>query len=46
MWHGPIRITAQTVKVVAYLGIGVTIAVLFLWLHLLRTVPARIAASV
>jgi drug/metabolite transporter (DMT)-like permease len=46
MWHAPIHISAQTVGVVAYLGIGVTIAGLFLWLHLLRTVPARIAASV
>lgn len=46
MWHAPIHITAQAVWVAAYLGVVVTVAGLFLWLHLLRTVPARVAASV
>lgn len=46
MWHAPVRITAQAVGVAAYLGVVVTVAGLFLWLHLLRTVPARVAASV
>ena len=46
MWHVPIRITAQAVGVAAYLGIVVTVAGLFLWLRWLRTVPARVAASV
>lgn len=46
MRHAPIHVTAQTLAAVAYLGIGVTVAGLFLWLHLLRTVPARIAAGV
>jgi drug/metabolite transporter (DMT)-like permease len=46
MWHAPIHITAQAVGVAAYLGVVVTVAGLFLWLHLLRTVPARVAASV
>jgi drug/metabolite transporter (DMT)-like permease len=46
MWHAPLHITAQTLAAVAYLGIAVTVAGLFLWLHLLRAVPARIAASV
>lgn len=46
MWQAPIHITAQALGVVAYLGIAVTVAGLFLWLHLLRTVPARVAASV
>jgi len=40
------QITAQAIEVAAYLGIAVTVAGLFLWLHLLRTVPARVAASV
>jgi drug/metabolite transporter (DMT)-like permease len=46
MSHMPIQITAEAIGVAAYLGIAVTIAGLFLWLHLLRTVPARVAASV
>jgi drug/metabolite transporter (DMT)-like permease len=46
MRHAPIHITAQVVGVAAYLGVVVTVAGLFLWLHLLRTVPARVAASV
>lgn len=46
MWHAPIHITAQALAVAAYLGIAVTVAGLFLWLHLLGTVPARVAASV
>jgi drug/metabolite transporter (DMT)-like permease len=46
MWHAPIHITAQALGVAAYLGIAVTVAGLFLWLHLLGTVPARVAASV
>lgn len=46
MWQAPIHITAQALGVVVYLGIAVTVAGLFLWLHLLRTVPARVAASV
>lgn len=46
MAHGSLSITAQAIGVVAYLGVIVTTAGLFLWLYLLRTVPARIAASV
>ncbi len=46
MWHAPIHFTAQAVGVAAYLGVVVTVAGLFLWLHLLRTVPARVATSV
>lgn len=41
-----IHITAQSVGAAAYLGVVVTVAGLFLWLHLLRVVPARVAASV
>jgi drug/metabolite transporter (DMT)-like permease len=45
-WHAPISVTPQAVGVAVYLGVVVTVAGLFLWLHLLRTVPARVAASV
>jgi O-acetylserine/cysteine efflux transporter len=41
-----IHITAQSVAVAAYLGAAVSVAGLFLWLRLLRTVPAPAAASV
>jgi drug/metabolite transporter (DMT)-like permease len=42
----PIHITAQVLAVAAYLGAMVSVAGLFLWLHLLRAVPAAVAASV
>jgi drug/metabolite transporter (DMT)-like permease len=42
----PIHITAEVLGVAAYLGVMVSVAGLFLWLHLLRTVPAPVAASV
>jgi drug/metabolite transporter (DMT)-like permease len=41
-----IHITAEVLAVAAYLGVIVSVAGLFLWLHLLRTVPAPVAASV
>lgn len=44
--HVSFEITAQAIWVAAYLGIAVTAAGLFLWLRLLRIVPARVAASV
>lgn len=44
--HTSFQFTAQTIWVATYLGIAVTVAGLFLWLHLLRVVPARVAASV
>jgi drug/metabolite transporter (DMT)-like permease len=46
MAHVPFRVTAQALMIGAYLGIAVTAAGLYLWLYLLRTVPARVAASV
>ncbi len=46
MAHTPFHITAQAIWTVVYLGVMVTVAGLLLWLHLLRTVPARIAAGV
>ncbi|MCU0819069.1 MAG: DMT family transporter [Beijerinckiaceae bacterium] len=39
------RFTLEGVAVAAYLGIAVSAAGLFLWLYILRTVPAGIAAS-
>jgi drug/metabolite transporter (DMT)-like permease len=42
----PIRITVEGQPVAAHLGFVVTVAGLFMWLHMLRTVPARIAAGV
>jgi drug/metabolite transporter (DMT)-like permease len=44
--NGPASFTAQAVWSAVYLGVAVSVAGLFLWLNLLRTVPARIAASV
>lgn len=46
MAHVPFRVTAEAVGSAIYLGLVVTVAGLLLWLHLLRTVPAGIAASV
>jgi drug/metabolite transporter (DMT)-like permease len=46
MAYVPIQITAQALWVAAYLGIAVTVGGLFLWLYVLRIVPARVAASV
>src|SRR5262245_20544628 len=49
MWeayHAPFELTAQGLATAAYLGLIVTVADLFLWLNILRNVPARIAASV
>lgn len=42
----PIQFTMQALWMTVYLGVMVTVLGLLLWLHLLRTVPARIAASV
>jgi drug/metabolite transporter (DMT)-like permease len=42
----PFAITWEAIAAAAYLGVVVTVAGLFLWLDILRTVPARIAASV
>jgi len=44
--QAPVQISMQSVWATIYLGVMVTVAGLFLWLFLLRTVPARIAASV
>jgi drug/metabolite transporter (DMT)-like permease len=46
MWRVPFDITAEAIGAAVYLGVVVTVAGLFLWLHLLRTVPVRTAASV
>ncbi|KQK30955.1 hypothetical protein ARD30_11800 [Bosea thiooxidans] len=44
--HVPFTLSATGLASALYLGVMVTVAGLFLWLHLLRTVPARIAASI
>lgn len=46
MGHTPFHITVQAIWTAVYLGVMVTVAGLLLWLYLLRTVPARIAAGV
>ncbi|TCN28627.1 DMT family transporter [Sinorhizobium americanum] len=46
MANAPYQITAQALWTAVYLGVMVTVAGLLLWLHILRAVPARIAASV
>ncbi|MDX3805074.1 DMT family transporter [Bosea thiooxidans] len=46
MWHVPFQMTATGLGTAVYLGVVVTVLGLFLWLHLLRTVPARIAAGI
>ncbi len=46
IWHVPFLVTAEALGAAAYLGVVVTVAGLFLWLHILRTVPAGEAASV
>lgn len=42
----PVTLDLTAVAAAVYLGLAVTAAGLFLWLWLLRTVPARVAASV
>lgn len=44
--QAPVAFTGEAVASAAYLGIVVTAAGMFLWLHILRTVPAGIAAAV
>lgn len=46
MWRVPFHMTWEAVWVATYLGLAVTILGLFLWLHLLRTIPTPVAASV
>lgn len=45
-YHTPFELTGQALGSAAYLGLVVTAAGLFLWLRILREVPASIAASV
>lgn len=44
--HESFAPSTQSLAVAAYLGLVVTVAGLFLWLGILRTVPARVAAAV
>lgn len=46
MGRVPFDMTAEAVGAAIYLGVVVTAAGLFLWVHLLRIAPARTAASV
>lgn len=46
MWHVPFTVTATGLGAAAYLGVVVTVMGLFMWLAILRTVPARIAAAI
>jgi O-acetylserine/cysteine efflux transporter len=46
LWSVSVSFTAQAVWAAVYLGVAVSVVGLFLWLNLLRTVQARIAASV
>jgi drug/metabolite transporter (DMT)-like permease len=46
MAHVPVSLTGEALVAAAYLGVVVTALGLFLWLHILRHVPAGIAASV
>lgn len=46
LWNGSVSFTAQAVWAAVYLGVAVAVVGLFLWLNILCTVPARIAASV
>lgn len=46
MWNTPVHLTTQAFCAAVYLGVVVTVIGLFLWLNILRRVPARIAASV
>jgi len=42
----PVNLSLNGLAIAAYLGVFVTAAGLYLWLHLLRTVPAIVATSV
>lgn len=46
MAQAPVAFAGEAVASAAYLGIVVTAAGMFVWLHILRTVPAGIAAAV
>ena len=46
MWRVPFDVSAEALGAAVYLGVVVTAAGLFLWLHILRIVPAGTAASV
>ncbi|WP_235510710.1 DMT family transporter [Acidovorax sp. Root70] len=44
--QAPAQFTAMGIGAAAYLGVFVTVAGLYMWLGLLRVVPARVAAAV
>jgi drug/metabolite transporter (DMT)-like permease len=46
MSHTSFQVTPAAVGAAVYLGVAVSVAGLFLWLHILKTVSAPVAASV
>jgi drug/metabolite transporter (DMT)-like permease len=44
--QAPLQVSLQGIGAAVYLGVFVTVGGLFMWLGLLRVVPARVAASV
>jgi drug/metabolite transporter (DMT)-like permease len=46
IWRVPFTVTPVGLAAAVYLGVVVTVAGLILWLWILRTVPARIAAGI
>lgn len=46
LWRAPVHVTGGALAAAAYLGVAVSVAGLFLWLHILKTVSTPVAASV
>ena len=44
--QAPVQLSAKGIGAAAYLGVFVTVAGLYIWLGLLRVMPARVAAAV
>ena len=44
--QAPVQFSAKGIGAAAYLGVFVTVAGLYIWLGLLRVMPARVAAAV
>lgn len=46
MSHTEVHLTGEVISAAVYLGVAVSVVGLFLWLHILKTVSAPVAASV
>jgi O-acetylserine/cysteine efflux transporter len=46
LWRAPVHVTAPAIGSAIYLGVAVSVAGLFLWLRILKSFPAPVAASV